>query len=113
MINKSHAKSYSSTTAVTTVNMRNMGTPGSPIGSDSLLVFEIADFDIEVVGNDAEVTMQAKGPFASSIPLAVSDASFAIGGGKVSLSGFAISELVFTRVGTDEININIVRKIRS
>lgn len=107
-----HAKSYTSVTAVTTINLREIGTPGGFAGSDALLVFDTADFDIEVVGNDDAVTMQAKGPFGSSIPLAVSDSTFAIGGGKLKLNDFAVAEFVFTRVGTDLININIVRKIR-
>jgi len=72
---------------------------------------KIANFDIEVVANDAAVTMTGKGSFASSVFHTFTDGTFAIGGGKRSISGFALSELKFTRTGTTSYTINITRQI--
>lgn len=104
---KASQKSYVSTTAETTVDLRSMGAPG--ISND---VFLLCDLDVEVVGNDAAVTVEVVGPFSSSEPFSPTDNSFAIGGGKKSIENFAVGSLVFTRVGTTEYNINISRVIR-
>lgn len=105
---KSFQKSYVSTEAETTIDLRAIG-PGG-VADD---VFLLADIDIEVVGNDAAVTLEVIGPFSTSQPLAPEDNSFAIGGDKKLIEGFAVGSLVFTRVGTTEYNINICRTIRS
>jgi hypothetical protein len=73
-------------------------------------VYEVADFDIEVVGNDAEVTLAAVGPFSTSTALSVTDGTFAIGGGKILVSGFAFGSLEFTTSG-GAYTINIIRRI--
>lgn len=74
--------------------------------------FEISDFDIEVTGNDAAVTLTAKGPFPTSTYNALTDGVFAISGGKRSISGFALRYLNFSRTGTTPYTINIVRRVR-
>jgi hypothetical protein len=104
--------SIASTTAVETVNLRTQ-LVSTRVASDVLSqdVELMGDFDVEVVGNDASVTMTAKGSFPTSDFVEVSDGVFAIGGGKKSMSGFSIAELKFTRTGTTEYDINILRRI--
>lgn len=98
--------SYASTTAETIIDLRDLqeGVAGD--------VFQLCDLDVEVVGNDAEVTMTAVGPFPGSGEFAVTSGTFAIGGSKVSVSDFAIGQLVFNRTGTTAYTINIVRRIK-
>lgn len=60
----------------------------------------LCDFNVEVSGNSAEVTMKGKGSFADSQMLPVTDASFAIGGGHIALNGFALSQFEFTTTGS-------------
>lgn len=96
------------TTADTTVSLTALS-PGD--SSAAGLVNQMADFDVEVVGNDAAVTMTGKGTFASSAHFSITDGSFAIGGGKKSIQGFALSELKFSRVGTTSYSINITRRV--
>lgn len=103
-----HSGSFVSNTAEFTVSLSELS-PGSLLSSHWLK--RLCDFDIEVVGNDAEVTLEAVGPFPTSTPFDVSGTTFAIGGGKVSIENFAVAEFVFTRVGTTEYTINIVRRI--
>lgn len=74
-------------------------------------VFMIADFDIEIVGNAAAVTVKGKGPFANSGEFDVTDGTFAIGGGKRKTSEFALGALVFTSASVP-FSVNIVRRIK-
>lgn len=74
-------------------------------------VFMIADFDIEVLGNSAAVTVKGKGPFANSVELDITDGTFAIGGGKRKTNEFALGYLVFTSSSTP-FNINVIRRIK-
>lgn len=105
---KTFQRSYVSTEAETTIDLRSIG-PGG-VSDD---VFLLGDIDIEVVGNDAAVTVEVVGPFSTSQPVAPADNSFAIGGDKKLIEGFAVGSLVFTRAGTTEYHINICRTIRS
>lgn len=73
--------------------------------------YVIADYDVEVVGNDAAVTLKGKGPFSTSVLLDITDGSFAIGGGKISIQGFCFSEFEFTTAGS-AYTINITRQIQ-
>lgn len=102
---KRAAKSYTSTSSVETIALIDIdeGVDGD--------VAKIANFSIEVIGNDAEVTLTAKGAFAGSGFLAVSGGTFAISGGHQKIEGFALSELKFTRSGTTSYTINITREI--
>lgn len=101
-----------STSAVETVNLRtqlvSVRVPSEKIEDD---VNDLANFSIEVIGNDAAVTLTAKGAFAGSGFLAVSGGTFAISGGHQKIEGFALSELKFTRTGTTSYTINITREI--
>lgn len=103
---KLHNKSYAASASPFTVDLREIGNT-----SDADLVFELADFDIEVFGNTAEVTMSAKGGFLSSPEFEVVDGTFAISGGKQSIENFSIGELIFTSAATP-FSVNVVRKIR-
>lgn len=103
-----HAKSYAGDAAGTTeVDLSLLGGSGDYFAQ---LVFHPADFDIEVVGNDAAVTVEGTGPFTSSGTFDVTGGSFAIGGGKVAVQGFALKDLVFTTVG-GAYTINIIRAV--
>ena len=75
------------------------------------LTARIADFDIEVVGNDAVVTVTAKGSFSSSDFMGLDNGTFPISGGKSKMSGFCVTELRFSRTGTTAYTINITRRI--
>ena len=103
---KIHRGSFSSTAADYTVDLRTLSHDSLP--SD---VQFIGDFDIEVIGNDAAVTITGKGTFASSTFLPITDETFAIGGGKRAISGFCLSEMKFSRTGTTAYTINITRQI--
>lgn len=74
-------------------------------------VWMIGDFDVEVVGNDADVTLKGKGPHPASVALSVTDGTFSTGGGKVSLKGFNFAEFEFTTAG-GAYTINITRQIQ-
>lgn len=100
-----HAKSYTASASPFTVDLRLMGTP-----SESMLVFEQANFDIEVVGNAAAVTVTATGPFSSSLPFALTDGEFPIAGAKKSIKDFSLGSLTFTSAATP-FTVNITRKI--
>ena len=102
------SKSFAGTTADTTVV--DLSLLGAPLSLSKALLFEPADFDIEVVGNDAAVTVEGVGPFTSSEAVAITDGSFAIDGGKISILGFALGSLEFTTAGS-AYTINIIRKI--
>lgn len=69
-----------------------------------------ANFDVEVLGNDAAVTLKGKGPFSTSVAQDVTGGSFAIGGGKIAIQGFALKEMEFTTAG-GAYTINIVRAV--
>lgn len=73
-------------------------------------IYEPCLFSIEVSGNDAEVTVTAKGPFASSAEVDITDGTFPIGGAVKYINDAALSQLIFNRVGTTAYNINIIRK---
>lgn len=104
---KIHRQSYTVTTADYTVDLRTLAAD-----AEAGDVQRLADFDIEVVGNDAVVTLTAKGSFPTSEFLPVTDGTFTIGGRKVSCIGFTLAELQFSRTGTTEYTINITRQIR-
>lgn len=75
------------------------------------LTARLADFDIEVVGNDAVVTVTAKGSFSSSDFMSLENGTFPINGGKSKLEGFSVEELRFSRTGTTAYTINLTRRI--
>ena len=100
-----HAKSYTASSSPFTVDLRLMGAP-----SEAMLVFEQANFDIEVVGNAAVVTVTAAGPFTSSATGAVNDGDFPIAGAKKSVKDFSLGTLTFTSAATP-FTVNITRKI--
>lgn len=109
-----HPKSYTATASPFVVDLRTisdiagLGLDGANAG----LVFELADFDIEVTGNDSAVTMTAKGPFANSEDKAVTDGVFVITtGGKKTITDSALGSLTFTYPGTAGFVVNIVRRI--
>ncbi len=106
MNHKLHTKSYTASSSPYTIDLSLIGAP-----VESQLVFDIADFDIEVVDNAAAVTMQGKGAFANSDPFDVTDGTFAIGGGKRKIEGFSLGSLIFTSAATP-FNVNVVRRIR-
>ena len=103
---KLNRKIVTSVLAVETVDLKTLDA-----SSDAGDVQRIANFDIEVIGNDAAVTLTAKGAFTGSDFLAVSGGTFAISGGHQKIEGFALSELKFTRTGTTSYTINITREI--
>lgn len=103
---KIHRGTFQSTAADFTVDMRTISAD-----ADAGDVQFLADFDIEVIGNDAAVTITVKGSFSSSVFLAVDEGTFAISGGKRSISGFCLSEIKFSRTGTTPYTINITRQI--
>lgn len=104
MMRITHAKGYTADASPFTIDLRDIGTP-----SESLLVFEACDIDIEVLGNSAAVTLTANGPFTNSAELDVADGSFAIDGAKKLMEGFAIGSLTFTSASVP-FNVNIVRR---
>lgn len=97
-----------STTADKTIDLALLA--GDDVNATALTK-RLASFDIEVIGNDAAVTITGKGTFASSTFLPITDGTFAIGGGKRAISGFCLSELKFSRTGTTAYTINITRQI--
>lgn len=110
-----HQKSYTATASPFVVDLTkisDLGIPGQD-GSDAGLTYSLADFDIEVTGNDSEVTLTATGPFANSTAKAVTDGTFPVTvGGKKTISNFAIARLTFTFSGTAGFAVNIVRRIK-
>jgi len=98
--------SYTVDTAEFTVDLRTLTADAQP--GD---VQQLADFDVEVIGNDAVVTITGKGSFPTSTFLPFTEGTFAISGGKRSISRFTLSELKFTRTGTTSYTINITRQI--
>jgi hypothetical protein len=105
MHHKLHAKSYTANASPYTIDLSLMGAP-----LEAELKFEIADFDVEVVGNAAEVTMQGKGAFSTSATLDLIDGTFAIAGGKRKIEQFSLGALIFTSASTP-FTVNIVRRI--
>lgn len=99
-------QSYTVTTADYTVDLRSLSHEALP--GD---VQQLANFDIEVIGNDAAVTITGKGSFPTSTFLPFTDGTFAIGGGKRSVSNFSLAEIKFSRTGTTSYTINITRQI--
>jgi hypothetical protein len=104
-----HSKSYSVSTASYTIVLADLAI--DDVNSNAL-VRSIADFDIEVIGNDSIVALTAIGPFSNSGQFAVTDGSFAINGGKLKIEGFALGQLVFSRAGTTAYTINVIRRIQ-
>ncbi len=104
---KSSARSFpSGATAVTTINLSQLGWE-SP--ND---IFEIGTFNIEVVGNDAEVSVKCIGPFANSAARTPEgESTFPIGGGTLVVENVAIGKLEFTRVGTTAYTINVTKSV--
>lgn len=104
--------SVTSTSAVETINLRTQ-LVSTRVATDVLAqdVELLANFDIEVIGNDAVVTITAKGAFDSSDYVDVIDGTFAIDGAKKTISGASLAELKFSRTGTTPYSINIIRRI--
>lgn len=100
-----HVKSYTASASPFTVNLRQIGN-----ADESMLVYEQANFDVEVVGNTAAVTATATGPFSSSAPFAITDGSFPIGGGKKTMKDNSLGSFTFTSTATP-FTVNITRKI--
>lgn len=108
-----HTKSYIASASPYVVDLRTIGDNAalpSQAGANADLTLSLANFDIEVVGNAAAVTVKGTGSFTNSAPFDVTDGSFAIAGGKRKIEGFALATLTFTSAATP-FNINIVRKI--
>lgn len=100
------AKSFTSTTAVTEVNLAQL----SLFNPDS--IFAIGTYNIEVVGNSAEVSLTVKGPFSNSIEqVPETESTFPIGGKTLILENVALGKLKFTRVGTSTYTINVTKSI--
>jgi len=100
-------QTYAVATAEFTVDLRTITAHCQPGDVQSL-----AEFDIEVVGNDTAVTMTGMGSFAGSAHFAFADGTFAIGGGKRAPVGkWNLAEIKFTRTGTTPYTINITRQI--
>ena len=109
-----HQKSYTSTASPFVVDLRTIGDVGvlGQEGANAGLVYELADFDIEVTGNDSEVVLTGTGPFSNSAAKAVTDGTFAITiGGKKTISKSALGSLTFTFSGSAGFIVNIVRKV--
>jgi len=77
------------------------------------LCFDIADFDIEVVGNASAVTLSATGPFPTSAPFEVADGEFAADGGKKAINDFTVRVFTFDHAGGGTYTVNITRRIRN
>ena len=110
-----HQKSYTATASPFVVDLTKISDLGilGQDGFDSALSYSIADFDIEVTGNDSAVTMTATGPFPNSEAKAVTDGVFDITtGGKKTISNAAIAKLTFTYSGAAGFTVNIVRRIK-
>lgn len=73
----------------------------------------IADFCLEMEGNNAEATLKGKGTFSNSTFKSITDGSFASGGGMVSLTGFSLSAFEVTTTATLPIYLNVTRQIRN
>jgi len=101
----SHFKSYVAASSPLVVDLRAMGGP-----SENGLVYEQANFDVEVVGNTAAVTATATGPFPTSVPLAIADGNFPIGGAKKTMKDNSIGSFTFTSSAVP-FTVNITRKI--
>lgn len=100
----SYAKSFTSTTAVKEVNLSEL----SPFDPNS--TYEASTFNVEVVGNDAEVSLEVVGPFPNSIEQTPeTESTFPIGGKTLVIEGAALGKMVFTRVGTTSYQINITK----
>lgn len=109
-----HQKSYTATASPFVVDLRTLGDVGvlGQEGANAGLVFEPASFDIEVTGNNSEVVMTAKGPFANSQDKAVTDGAFTITtGGKKVITDFALGSLTFTFSGAAGFIVNVIRRI--
>lgn len=101
-----HRKTIDGTTnATTTVNM-------ATLFDDAGITQYLCDFNIEVTGNDASVTMKAKGTFADSEPADVTNGTIAINGGHVVMQKSAIAEFQFTTTGS-AYKIMITRQLES
>lgn len=111
---KTHQKSYTATASPFVVDLTkisDLGVPGQD-GFDAPLTYSLADFDIEVTGNDSDVTVTGTGPFSNSTAKAITDGVFpATTGGKKSISDFALAKLTFTYSGAAGFTVNIVRRI--
>lgn len=102
-----YAKSFTSTTAVTEIDLSLL----SPFDPNS--VFAISTFNIEVVGNDAEVSIEVVGPFNNSIEQTPeSESTFPIGGKTLVIEDAALGKMIFTRVGTTSYSINITKSVQ-
>lgn len=99
------SKQYTASASPFTIDLRQIG---EGVAGH---VFLIADFDIEVLGNAAAVTVKGKGPFANSVELDITDGNFAIGGGKRKTNEFALGALIFTSASTP-FSVNVIRRIK-
>lgn len=110
-----HQKSYTATASPFVVDLTkisDLGIAGQD-GTDAALTYSLADFDIEVTGNDSDVTVTGTGPFPTSTAKAITDGVFtASTGGKKSISNFALKSLTFTYSGAAGFAVNIVRRIK-
>jgi hypothetical protein len=106
MNNRTHSKQYTASASPYEVDLRLMGA-----AVESMLVFDIADFDVEVVGNAATVTMTGTGPFGNSAAVALTDGTFAIAGGKRKIESFALGKITFTSASVP-FNVNICRRVK-
>lgn len=99
-----YQKSFTSNTASTTVDLSQLS------GFNSNSIYDISTFNVEVVGNTAEVTLTVFGPFANSIEQTPDgESTFAIGGGSLILRDVALGKMKFVRTGTAAYTINITR----
>jgi hypothetical protein len=100
-----HAKSYAAASSPLVVDLRQIGNVG-----EAMLVFEQANFDIEVVSNTAAVTVTGTGPFSSSTAVALTDGAYPIGGAKKTMKDTSLGALTFTSSAVP-FTVNIIRKI--
>lgn len=95
-------------TSTTTLDLKS--TPSDEGGLIVGHTYALANFDVEVVGNSAPVTLKSKGPFASSVAFDLSGGTFAIGGDKISVKGYGIGSLEFTTAG-GAYTFNVIRHV--
>lgn len=74
------------------------------------LCFDIADYDIELIGNAADVTATATGPFKTSAPFDLG-VTIPADGGKMQVLSQAVRKFTFDQAGTGAYTVNIVRRI--
>jgi hypothetical protein len=94
--------------ATNTSTVVNLSDLGDALGLEQYL----CDFNVEISGNSAAVIITGKGSFADSAFRAVSGGDIAIGGGHVSLNGYALSQFNFATTGS-AYKIMITRQLSS